>query len=482
MLAKIQRKGGTSTIWGIILSLIAASFMFPLIQYIQVKQEFHGTVTIIQSALKEATTKITVQNYDDLKTGVITVREVQGTKTYNIASMIMENIGATEIADDQYRLTESGYTVQILEVSAKHNKHINLEMKYKITKDKAILGLMDIDATKRAYGILQTKCPHKDMVVQDADLLYSGNKICAACGEVVETGKFIVPEGGQYTQVISYKTENGMIYPNQTKVLAAGEEVDSLKACDRLEYNDYLYMYQSVEKRVANNSITKECVKEENITGNGWNVRYTQSSVSQPPPIADCIGQQPVTTMYETFAGIYTQELPEMPDTILTMYSSFESTPITTIERLPAFVQSLDGAFAGCTRLVDCSNLLIPDTVTSMNATFNGCSSLQYAPNLPPRVQYINDIFYECLNLKKSPYVPEGVISMTAAFYGCANISGLNIPLTAENCQDVAFDCKNISVYYAGTDFSKISEQSPWDSKTTATVYEGYDGHHVLGG
>lgn len=482
MLVKHRRKRGTSTIWGIILSLIAAIFMFPLIQYIQTKQEFHGTVEIIQAALKEATTKVTVQNYDDLKSGVITVREMRGTKTYNIASMIMENIGSTEIADDQYLLTDSGYKVQILEVNARQDKNISLEMKYRIIKEKAVLGLLDIDATKRAYGILQTKCPHETTVVQDADLLYSGDKVCAACGEVVEKGKLVVPEGGRYTRVVSYKTYWSYATPDQVKVLSPGEEVPSLKACDRLEYNGYVYMYKAIERRVSISDATKTLIQQEDITGDGWSVQYANATMSQPVAFVDYIGQKPVTTMYETYAGIYMREAPELPDTIINMYGAFQGAPISTVEKLPSFVQVLDYTFANCTSLVDCSNLIIPDTVTTMSNTFNSCSGLRYAPKLPPRVKCISRIFENCSNLTKAPYVPEGVTNMDIAFAGCSKIIVLNIPSTVTEYMAAAAIPGKITIYYSGTDLSKIHISNLLNTKqTTATIYTGYDGYHILG-
>lgn len=480
MLVKHRRKRGTSTIWGIILSLIAAIFMFPLIQYIQTKQEFHGTVEIIQAALKEATTKVTVQNYDDLKSGVITVREMRGTKTYNIASMIMENIGSTEIADDQYLLTDSGYKVQILEVNARHDKNISLEMKYQITKEKAVLGLLDIDATKRAYGILQTKCPHETTVVQDADLLYSGDKVCAACGEIVEKGKLVVPEGCTYTQVISYTADGSS--PAETRTLTAGSEIKSLKACDRIEYGNYVYMYKAIERRVSTSSTTRECVKQENITGDGWNVRYTKSSYTtviaeQSPQIVDYIAQKPVTAMYEAFNFVYMEEFPKMPDTITNMYRAFASSSISTIGELPPYVQFLNGTFSNCTVLVDCSGVYIPETVVNMDNTFNGCLFMQYAPKLPPRVKILVATFNGCKSLKKAPYVPEGVEYMDLAFGECINISAINIPSTVTSCTGVVMNYGTISVYYPGEDFPKKSSLG-----NNVTLYTRYDGYHILGG
>lgn len=481
MLAKIKRKWGTTTIWGIILSLIAACFMFPLIQYIQTKQEFHGIVATVQSALKDVTTKITVQTYDDIKSGVINVRTFSGTKSYNIASMVMENLGATETADDQYLLADSGYKFQIVAVNVSHDKNVDIVMKYKITKDKAVLGLMDISATKRAYGILQTKCPHENTLIQDADLLYSGTKVCANCGEVLEKGKYIVPKDGRYVRAIAYTTKNGATYVSQTQVLAAGEEVQTIKACDQLEYNGYYYTYQSVYKRVNISSVNPDLVKQEDITGDGWSVLWSQSTASQPPPIADYIGQKPVTAMYETFAGIYVTEMPEMPDTILSMDRAFSRTPIASITKLPSFVQSLNSTFYGCARLTDCSDLVIPETVTSMGSTFATCSGLKYAPKLPSHVRDISFLFLGCTNLQTAPYVPEGVIDMKYAFYNCTSISAFNIPTTAQDVAATAYGCKRISVYYAGTNFSALASMDPWGSDTTATIYTGYDGAHILG-
>ena len=88
---------------------------------------------------------------------------------------------------------------------------------------------------------------------------------------------------------------------------------------------------------------------------------------------------------------------------------------------IPSGVTSLKDAFSNWSSLkeVTCK---IPDGVTNMYSTFQGCSSLVNAPEIPSGVTDMNHTFYGCTKLVTAPKIPSGVIDMSYTFGGCTSL------------------------------------------------------------
>ena len=84
------------------------------------------------------------------------------------------------------------------------------------------------------------------------------------------------------------------------------------------------------------------------------------------------------------------------------------------------------------TKYVDLTNLDLPDNLTSLNNTFNGCTTVIKA-NIPDTVTDLTNAFSGCTNLTNvtsdiSDYTD---VTVTGAFYNCTNLEQITVP-TAE--------------------------------------------------
>ena len=90
---------------------------------------------------------------------------------------------------------------------------------------------------------------------------------------------------------------------------------------------------------------------------------------------------------------------------------------------IPLTVTEMDGTYYGCTSLVEAP--VIHDGVTSLNSTFYDCSSIKEAPELPLSVYYIGQAFWGCTSLTVPPVIHENISEMYATFAGCSNLTGV---------------------------------------------------------
>ena len=85
----------------------------------------------------------------------------------------------------------------------------------------------------------------------------------------------------------------------------------------------------------------------------------------------------------------------------------------------------MTSTFGGCTSLTDMSSYIIPASVTNMQETFEDCTKLTKAPEMPSGVEVTEDAFYGCIALATGPSViPAGVKYMEAMFEGCKALTG----------------------------------------------------------
>ncbi len=104
-----------------------------------------------------------------------------------------------------------------------------------------------------------------------------------------------------------------------------------------------------------------------------------------------------------------------------------------TINGLP--VTKMTDTFNGCTTLIQAPQ--IPSTVTSIRSTFSGCSGLTNAPVIPESVTDMNSTFRDCTSLVQAPVIPDDVTNMGGTFFGCTSLK--QVPRLPNNV---------ISLYY----------------------------------
>ena len=66
----------------------------------------------------------------------------------------------------------------------------------------------------------------------------------------------------------------------------------------------------------------------------------------------------------------------------------------------------------------------IPNSVTSIDYTFRGCTGLTTAPEIPNSVTSMDDTFSGCTGLTTAPEIPNSVTSMYWTFSRCTNLTG----------------------------------------------------------
>ena len=128
-----------------------------------------------------------------------------------------------------------------------------------------------------------------------------------------------------------------------------------------------------------------------------------------------------VTDMYCTFRSDESLKVaPEVPNTVTNMWNTFNgcSSLIEIPGILPTYVTNMESAFFNCKTLETSPD--IPENVINMKTTFYGCESLKIAPNIPNKVSTMYDTFYNCTSMTTAPtIIPDSVIDMKNTFYNC---------------------------------------------------------------
>ena len=169
-----------------------------------------------------------------------------------------------------------------------------------------------------------------------------------------------------------------------------------------------------------------------------------------------------VTSLYRTFYNIVTlKECPNIPTTIISMFSAFENcqeltnmnignnvtninwtfagTKLESVNYIPMNVKEMEGAFAICNSLLY-ANFEVPKYVEDLSSVFSQCENLKEADLiLGENVKNMKVTFYYCENLEKGPdIIPENVENLTQTFQGCVKLHGeMTIeanPTTYGNC------------------------------------------------
>ena len=106
-------------------------------------------------------------------------------------------------------------------------------------------------------------------------------------------------------------------------------------------------------------------------------------------------------------------------------------------------VTKMTDTFNGCTSLIQAPEL--PLSVTSMRSTFYGCSGLTEAPVIPISVTDMNSTFRDCTALVQAPVIPANVTNLGAAFYGCTNLTQIpRLPNSLQSLYYTFYKCSSL--------------------------------------
>ena len=99
----------------------------------------------------------------------------------------------------------------------------------------------------------------------------------------------------------------------------------------------------------------------------------------------------------------------------------YGNSAITKVNYIPSGITGLKNAFSNWSSLeeVTCK---IPNSVTSLDSTFNSCSSLVTAPEMPSGVTSLYHTFDGCSSLVNAPVIPSGVTRLYHTFDGCSSL------------------------------------------------------------
>ena len=135
-----------------------------------------------------------------------------------------------------------------------------------------------------------------------------------------------------------------------------------------------------------------------------------------------------------------------LPNTLETMELAFSRcTSLVTIPNTPSSLRYSKQMFEGCSSFnqqLDWSKLNLTDN-NALNSTFNGCSSLVYAPILPSNYTgSMANCFKNCTSLTEAPVIPDGVTNMSSTFQGCTALTQApDIPQGVTIMQGTFSDC-----------------------------------------
>jgi hypothetical protein len=243
-----------------------------------------------------------------------------------------------------------------------------------------------------------------------------------------------IPEGAKF---VSYRGQNGKT------VWEAGETIEcpyTLGDYDKYYYGDYVY-----------------AISVGYSPDNGWTVRLNTSVTDKNQetygPIFDEILGRNVSVMPGTFEGCKNlKTAPKIPKYVYNIEKAFNG--CSALEQVPDLshcvkLNSIWSTFAGCTTIVDASNMIIPKTVTNMNNAFDSCSNMVVGPNMSNAdgITTMRYTFSGCSSLVNSPIISQKakIKDMYAAFKSCISLkTAPRIPVTATNLEWTFYNCKSL--------------------------------------
>lgn len=160
----------------------------------------------------------------------------------------------------------------------------------------------------------------------------------------------------------------------------------------------------------SNLSTLHDALNVVDITGNRKYVDLSSTNLPNVTNMDSCFYQcyllvsppaipTTVTSMEQCFAGCTNlKTAPTIPNGVTNLKLCFASTHIEAAPNIPSSVTNMEGCFGNCYKLKTPPSS-IPSGVTSLNATFSGCSALESAPVIPANVTNMMNCFKDCTSL-----------------------------------------------------------------------------------
>lgn len=232
------------------------------------------------------------------------------------------------------------------------------------------LGAAGIEIGDQAFA----NCEHLETEIRNATADYSGDTCCKACGAVLSTGKYVIPEGAVYYVGVG-NTKLGD-YTGATATYTAGDGFPAtVSDGDVYVCGDYEYRYNM---QIARADTTPDWTSAP--TQNGWSVRVRDYIKSSYGEILNTINGKNVTNATFTFYGCsILVESPAIPDTINYMWGTYHSCgKLTTVPaKINQNVTSVGFIFENCTSLT--GNIEIPCTAqTASNIGYSNVTIYHY--------------------------------------------------------------------------------------------------------
>ncbi|MBQ8000418.1 MAG: leucine-rich repeat protein [Ruminococcus sp.] len=279
-------------------------------------------------------------------------------------------------------------------------------------------GLFDVESGAMDVVMNATGgCTHRETEVTNVTADYSGDTVCKKCGLLMGTGKYLVPEGGTYTAV------DGTVY-------GPGDEMPEVVTTgDKYQYGDYEYRYNEDYGARSGGWVVDESL-------NGWGVRYINRTKAVPNAILKTINNNPIVSLHATFREcIAVTTAPEIPDTVCDLsYTFYACSSLKTYNGSVA----TDGDF---------SAYIIPESVVNMYGSF-GSTPLTKPPVIPQYVTNMANTFSQCSNLAEFPNIPNGVTNMRMTFFYCSSLTdatGVVIPASVTDIADCFQYCTSLT-------------------------------------
>ena len=138
-----------------------------------------------------------------------------------------------------------------------------------------------------------------------------------------------------------------------------------------------------------------------------------------------------LTSLGYCFKHLSLTTAPTIPNSVTDMGSTFNGcTSLTTVGNIPNSVTDMNYTFKGCTSLTTVGT--IGNSVTNMGSTFDGCTSLTTVGNIPNSVTDMNYTFKGCTSLTTVGTIGNSVTNMVGTFNGCYSLTG-NLVINANS-------------------------------------------------
>ena len=174
---------------------------------------------------------------------------------------------------------------------------------------------------------------------------------------------------------------------------------------------------------------TEDYKYEFGLSGGSWNPYVIDKTKTKYENLLERIGDSYITSLNGTFSNC--------------IYLNDEGLQNIII---PSTVEEMSETFLNCSSIVNLSGFLIPNSCTNLNSSFQGCTSLEVAPNLPDNIIVMVQTFSDCTSLKSINKLPNNVKNLMNTFKNCYSL--MNAPKIPESVKYLGwtfYNCENLT-------------------------------------